>query len=90
MTTRSCGHVVLEPKCSTCTGAPNPHVPAPAAPRELSCGCCEAGCVCHHHQDVPRGVPVHVCAYHQVTPHTRTTSPLPGPDDGHIGGPMHR
>jgi len=42
-------------------------------PRALSCGCCTGGCVCWNHQDTPNGRPIHVCEYHQTTPHPRIT-----------------
>jgi hypothetical protein len=48
------------------------------APRTVSCGCCNAGCVCANHRDEPRGLPVTVCAYHREHGHPRVTSPLEG------------
>lgn len=44
-------------------------------PRQNSCGCCTAGCVCWHHRDIPRGISVRVCDYHQRHPHTHQTEP---------------
>ena len=42
--------------------------------KQISCGCCTGDgtgvhsgndrCTCHMHQDVPRGLPPHVCAHH--------------------------
>jgi hypothetical protein len=43
-------------------------------PRTVSCGCCEAGCVCGNHCDVPRGVRVGRCDYHKRHGHPLLTS----------------
>ena len=46
-----------------------------AAHRQVSCGCCEGGCVCTHHADIPRGVHAKTCGYHKKHPHTGVTEP---------------
>ena len=35
----------------------------------VTCGCCSNGCVCEHHQDVPRGFKVSACAHHSAMPY---------------------
>lgn len=45
----------------------------PVRPRAVSCGCCDGGCVCVHHQDVPRGVRAAVCEYHARVGHPGVT-----------------
>lgn len=42
-------------------------------PRQVSCGCCTGGCICHFHQDISRGVRAETCAYHREHPHTHQT-----------------
>ena len=32
--------------------------------RQLSCGCCTNGCICHHHQNAPNGKPPVRCGLH--------------------------
>lgn len=36
----------------------------PRPEKQLTCGCCTDGCVCHQHQDVSRGIPARACTYH--------------------------
>lgn len=38
-------------------------------PRAISCGCCDGGCICQVHQDLPKGKPPTVCAYHSDPRH---------------------
>ena len=33
--------------------------------KKLTCGCCTNGCVCHHHQDIPRGIKPKICSIHK-------------------------
>jgi hypothetical protein len=35
--------------------------------RQLSCGCCTNGCVCHNHMDIPRGLRPQRCPLHSST-----------------------
>lgn len=35
--------------------------------RQISCGCCTNGCVCHNHMDIPRGLRPQKCALHSGT-----------------------
>lgn len=51
------------------------HDNQPPAPHIVGCGCCTGGCICHAHQDAPRGDPARVCEYHRnpAHPHRRLT-----------------
>lgn len=41
--------------------------------KTLSCGCCDQGCVCAFHQDVPNGNPEKLCDYHREHGHPHVT-----------------
>ena len=43
--------------------------------RTVTCGCCTNGCVCVHHQDVPRGLQVRTCDLHRPRTSERPKRP---------------